>query len=761
MTTRLLLIYPFLSLWITSAFSQDISRREADSLLRELDKSKADLHRADLLLNLAQYHIFKPGEFQVDFDSAIVYINEAKALNKSLKSGDVEGYLLLIESLLKREKGQRDEGRQMTKQAVKILESGTNKFYLAVSYYELAFYYDYRDNLNFPEKLRLVEHSVKVFQQAGTTKRKARALEMLGDLYELDGQHEKALPVLRQALADYNSVGHKQVQGVCVLLGSAHVNLMDYGEGLFYLLKALNTARAFGDTGMQLCNINNRLATLYATIGRYEMAVAYVEDALEIARKYGDDNDVFFLSVLLSVRLNSNSQPERGLQVLASIPRSYKSSLNVEDKEFLDEAYLRNYISLKQYDKGQPFIEPLLEAADGKLLTPRDRGISYRLIAEYYFHTHQYAKARACLTKNLEPAIKAQFPLGIIQGSHLWYKLDSVRGDFRSAFNHLLFYKTKMDSILSENRVRQLQVLGVEYETALKEDSIKLKNKNIQVLTQQNSLQQAKLQQANLIKNVTIAGTVLAFVIIGLLYRLYRQKQKNNKVITQKNEQLQHYLTEKEWLLKEIHHRVKNNLQTVMSLLNSQSAYIDNEPALTAIHDSQHRVHAISLIHQKLYNADNVSSIDISLYIRELVSYLRDAFDTGQRIRFDLNIEKLEMDVSQAVPLGLILNEAITNSIKYAFPGSRDGVIAISLAPSTIPNHFILSISDDGVGMPRNFDTNKKGSLGMSLIAGLSEDLAGSFSIENNSGTTLKITFVHDSGDKHTDTQVESFASVI
>ena len=105
-----------------------------------------------------------------------------------------------------------------------------------------------------------------------------------------------------------------------------------------------------------------------------------------------------------------------------------------------------------------------------------------------------------------------------------------------------------------------------------------------------------------------------------------------------------------------------------MSLLNSQSAYIDNEPALTAIHDSQHRVHAMSLIHQKLYNTENVSSIDMSSYIRELASYLRDSFNTGQRIRFEFDIAPLELDVSQAVPVGLILNEAVTNSIKYAFP---------------------------------------------------------------------------------------------
>jgi two-component sensor histidine kinase len=176
-------------------------------------------------------------------------------------------------------------------------------------------------------------------------------------------------------------------------------------------------------------------------------------------------------------------------------------------------------------------------------------------------------------------------------------------------------------------------------------------------------------------------------------------EKKNNKIIKNKNGQLQHLLTEKDWLVKEIHHRVKNNLQIVMSLLNSQSAYIDNELALTAIHDSQHRVHAMSLIHQKLYGLENVSSIDMSVYIRELVTYLADSFNTGQRIHFELKLEPLEMDVSQAVPLGLILNEAITNSFKYGFPDGRSGVMSILLGMST-PDHYSLIISDNGIGMP-------------------------------------------------------------
>jgi two-component system, sensor histidine kinase PdtaS len=103
------------------------------------------------------------------------------------------------------------------------------------------------------------------------------------------------------------------------------------------------------------------------------------------------------------------------------------------------------------------------------------------------------------------------------------------------------------------------------------------------------------------------------------------------------------------------------------------------------------------------------------------------------------------MDVSQAVPLGLILNEAITNSIKYAFPDDRNGAISISLTAST-PHHFILSISDNGIGLPSefNFNNKKPGSLGMSLIEGLSSDLDGEFSIENNNGTTIRVSFVHD-----------------
>jgi len=196
-------------------------------------------------------------------------------------------------------------------------------------------------------------------------------------------------------------------------------------------------------------------------------------------------------------------------------------------------------------------------------------------------------------------------------------------------------------------------------------------------------------------------------------------------------------------LMREIHHRVKNNLQIVLSLLNSQSAFIDNESALIAIRESQHRVYAMSLIHQKLYGTENVSSIDMERYIGELVTYLADSFDTWKRIQFDLAIEPVELDVNQAVPLGLVLNEVITNSIKYAFPDGRNGVIAISLSTAAL-HHCLLTISDNGIGIPPHYADNKPGSLGMSLIEALTGNLEGTCSIENNNGTTVKIAFVRE-----------------
>jgi two-component sensor histidine kinase len=178
----------------------------------------------------------------------------------------------------------------------------------------------------------------------------------------------------------------------------------------------------------------------------------------------------------------------------------------------------------------------------------------------------------------------------------------------------------------------------------------------------------------------------------------------------------------------------------VISLLNTQSAYLENEDALMAIQNSQHRMHAMSLIHQKLYQSDNLSMIDMSWYIYELISYIRECYSSEKKVSFTMDIDKVFLDVSQAVPMGLIVNEAINNTVKYAFPENRKGEVIVTFK-SIGKDDFELIVSDNGVGLPEDFNIDESESLGMNLMRGLTDQLDGTFLLENKNGLKIIITF--------------------
>jgi two-component sensor histidine kinase len=322
----------------------------------------------------------------------------------------------------------------------------------------------------------------------------------------------------------------------------------------------------------------------------------------------------------------------------------------------------------------------------------------------------------------------------------IWFKADSTQGKYLNAIEHYQLYKKLSDSVFNGDKSKQISSLKIQFETDQKD-------KNIELLTQKGKLQEIQISNDTFIKYVFI-GSILALIIFAaLLYNRSRLKSNANKAlelkrkqIDEQNEQLKKLLSEKEWLLKEIHHRVKNNLQIVISLLNTQSAYLDNEDALMAIQNSQHRMHAMSLIHQKLYQSDNLSTIDISWYIYELISYIKECYSTDKMINFSIDTEKVFLDVSQAVPLGLIVNEAVNNTVKYAFPDNEKGEVVVSFK-STEKDFYELIISDNGVGLPENFNIDETESLGMNLMRGLADQLDGTFLLENKKGLKIIITF--------------------
>jgi two-component sensor histidine kinase len=279
------------------------------------------------------------------------------------------------------------------------------------------------------------------------------------------------------------------------------------------------------------------------------------------------------------------------------------------------------------------------------------------------------------------------------------------------------------------------------------EDILNLKNKTL--------LQQNELKSAAFLRNSMIIFLVLLLIILGLLYKGFMFKKKMNGVlelkqnlITQKNTTLENLLIEKEWLLREIHHRIKNNLHMVVGLLASQTEFLKNEEAVQAINDSQNRIQVMSLIHQKLYQSESLSIIDMPSYIFELTEYLKDSFEIRNRIRFLLNIDSFNLPLSHSIPIGLIFNEAVTNAIKYAFPNHENGVINISLKKNDDKN-YILIIKDNGIGLPADFDPYNNPSLGIKLMHGLSADIGGKFLIINANGTKITLEFVFNENHSH------------
>jgi len=194
-------------------------------------------------------------------------------------------------------------------------------------------------------------------------------------------------------------------------------------------------------------------------------------------------------------------------------------------------------------------------------------------------------------------------------------------------------------------------------------------------------------------------------------------------------ERLRSSLAEKELLLKEIHHRVKNNLQVIASLISLQSEFVRESGTISIMKAIQTRVRSIASIHEMLYGSGDLSHVDFSAYLKNLARQLFSFYSTdADHVHLEIDSGSNVLDIREAVPCGLIVNELLTNSLKHAFPGNRTGWIRISFECSD--NHCKLKVADNGIGLPPDFDVRTAGSLGLQLITLLVEQLRGTLTTE-------------------------------
>lgn len=714
-----------------AAQSKWIIREDPGAAIRLLAGATGRKH-LQLLTLLGAYYAFHPRCYREYRDSVHYFLNQALQESKVLKEKKMERQALCL--LGKMYAGVNDpKGDSIFNLLISQCRTEGDKETEAKA---LAWHGIYllplRSTLQ--TKATDLQKAAELYHSLGNIEAEINTLTDAGYMLIVTGQLPDAIDFLQRALTLEQSIHFPYTHYNTEALASATIYQSKFGEPLRYTLQSIRVAQNTRDS-IGWGYFYFRLSLLYESENRYAECVDMAKKAIE--RFTSDNNPTVYNPMNMVIKhMNKQTDPGTMHNLIWNIAKRTGIPRNNADLLFFYNTLSGYHLYAGNLDSSEWYVHKMdsLETIAERFRGPLRRLLINDAYAMILFKRKQYRKAKKLFENHF--TFKSFTDRSLYNDLNIYNWLldvDSALNDPASAASHYKSYTQLLDSNFRVTKIRQAEELQVMYETQEKE-------KQIALLNEQAILVKENLKKTTIVKDLTLAGIAAALIIAVLLYRQNRLKQKNNQVVTHKNKQLQQLVTDKEWLLKEVHHRVKNNLQIVMSLLNSQAVYISNDAALTAIQDSKRRVYAMSLIHQKLYQSKNVATIGMPGYISELVRYVQQSFNSENQISFNQQVEPLELDVSQAIPIGLIINECIVNTIKYAFPDGRPGIMHIRLQYDGT-DHLLLQLSDNGIGLPAGAEKKEHNSLGLDLVRGLAKQLKGHIGILNNNGLQITIRF--------------------
>lgn len=536
-------------------------------------------------------------------------------------------------------------------------------------------------------------------------------------------------------------------------IGRTHANLSQPDSALHWFQRAQKGFEANNDP-KGLANLFTKFRWVHNYLGEYEKALDYAFKALDIYEQLQDEPGIAIAYSYISEIFYSQEKYQASADY-AQKGYDIQQRLGMKDDlayscQNLGDAWLL----IGDYDKALAFQNEGL-ALRRALKNDMDVALSLNSRGNVLKYMERYSEALADYEESLKIARQTGFEalaqtcisnighvLNLSGRYHeaLPYHLEKQRdiletreyadapenyrllaeayggiGKYDSAYHFQQLHSAIKDSLLTEETSARMSELQTQYETAQREAKI--------------AVQEEKLSEQRIII-WAIAAVLLVALIAGVsLWRLSQQLRQRNE--------------EKEFLIKEIHHRVKNNLQVLSSLLHLQSRHIKDETALDAVREGQGRVDAMGLIHQKLYMGDNLAAVEMRGYLYQLGDTLLDAFRLhDDRVEIVYHLEQMHLDVDTAIPLGLIVNELVANSLKYAFPDGRQGLIEISLWKNET-GKLCLKVADNGVGKAAAPGLKNSTSFGTSLVQILSKKLKGRPQVLDGEGYATVIEFVN------------------
>lgn len=516
----------------------------------------------------------------------------------------------------------------------------------------------------------------------------AKSGHFIGTLSMFIGQQLAAQQHLLEAAAIYTRKGTpKQNASIQNGLASFYMGLDQKEKAEEWYLKALQEFTTMNDSA-GMASVNANLGMLYTDLGQFKKAENHLlrQKALNAVfptlREMGFHYD--FLGKLRQKEGKLDQAYENVMKALR-IRENLSSTYNLcESKLNVGEILILR----KQYPEAIAQLKQVFDYQEHKSLSQQQR--AYSLLSQAYENSHQYQEA-----------------------------LENFKA-----------YKSVSDSIYSEKSIRIIAEKDAEYNMQRQRDEIEMLNNDKEV-------SRSQLLRSRTLLYTTIAGLLLILVAAIVFFVLYGKIKSKNALISKT-------LREKELLLYEIHHRVKNNLQMISSLLNLQSKYVSDKNAFEALQKGRHRVKSMAILHKQLYSGKEITDVDMEPYLQELARNIVGQHTSGDSIpELDIRIRDVVMKVEEAIPVGLIVNELLTNALKHAFPDERaqPGRIEVKMESSPAGEGWLLVVSDNGVGarLPENEQGVEGDSFGRRLVGLLAQKLRATVHTQNENGTRVTV----------------------
>lgn len=523
--------------------------------------------------------------------------------------------------------------------------------------------------------LLYARQSLEIAETLGDPQIKAEALEEVGYADRTMGNNTAAIKAALEALHLYDSLQLEKAQGaVYAQLADDYAVNGELEVAIQYLKKSIGIYEKYHDEQRLAIAILN-LGETYRLMGKTDSAIVYLQQAILRNKLIQDE------------QLQGYSLGNLGM-AYADQGALRKSTLFLDSAityvEALGDAYATSiymaalgevYQQAGRWRQAERKILEALAMADSFSLKPQIRDISLQL-ARGYEQAKQY----------------------------------------RAALRFQKQFQVYQDSLVNKESIQQIEKLRTAYEIEKREASINLLH-----------IRNADQRRFSL---YLLSGVTLLLLLLTLLYRAHRRVKRTNILLAAQKDEIAHREAEKGWLLNELNHRVKNNFQMISSLLNLQSLQVTEHPAREAIEAGRLRVEALSLVHRKLYQEGGKTHVPMYAYMEELVAEL--FFAHHARFQPIMHIEKITLPMEQAIPLALVLNELVTNALKYAFAKQKQPALKITL--SCDDDTLGLYVADNGCGFDRHLVSERK-SFGIKLVHALAEQLNGVLILDTHSGT--------------------------